>query len=158
MEVVITMMITGILTGITYSSYQIVHKSYRAFKKKNDETASLEKLDELLKKDFNKAEMIKKTGDDLIFFRGKDTVTYGFAPGWIIRRSVIADTFKILNQGPDFNFEGHDVEADRIEEDSRVDDLVMPLFLRGDTILLRYHKIYSSVNLYNENTHAIDRP
>jgi hypothetical protein len=60
MEVTVTMMIAAILMGITYTTHIIVSKSYLSFNTKNAGMAEVELLDKLLKRDFDRADVIAK--------------------------------------------------------------------------------------------------
>jgi prepilin-type N-terminal cleavage/methylation domain-containing protein len=156
MEVVVTMTIAAILMGITYTSYQIVNKSYRSFNVKNNEIAALERLDELLKKDFNRAEFIEKVEKGIIIKSRRDTVQYEFTPDFILRISAITDTFKIKNEGLSTSFEDRLVDGQGLsEEENRLDGLNISLLLQNEKIRYQYHKIYSSLNLINRNPDAI---
>jgi len=156
MEVVVTMTIAAILMGITYTSYQIVSKSYHSFNVKNNEMAALERLDELLKKDFNKAEIIEKAGKGIVVKSLRDTVQYEFAPDFILRISAITDTFKIKNEDLATSFEGQLVDGQGLnEEENRLDGLDISLLLQSEKILYHYHKVYSSANLINRIPDAI---
>src|ERR1700749_1025250 len=89
MELVITMLVAAILTGFIYTAFQIVSKSYQVFHEKNEEMAALERLDELLKKDFSKAVFVEKSSNAIILQKEKDTVQYSFESGYILRVSSI---------------------------------------------------------------------
>ena len=156
MEVVVTMTIAAILMGITYTSYQIVSKSYRSFNVKNNEIAALERLDELLKKDFNRAGIIEKDEKGIVVKSKRDTIQYEFTPDFILRISAITDTFKIKNEGLSTSFEDQLVDGQGLsEEENRLDGLNISLLLQNEKILYHYHKVYSSVNLINRNPDAI---
>lgn len=156
MEVVVTMTIAAILMGITYTSYQIINKSYSSFNVKNNEMAALERLDELLKKDFNRAEIIEKDEKGIVVKSRRDTIQYEFAPDFILRISAITDTFKIKNEGPSTSFEGQLIDGQGLsEEENRLDALSISLLFQNEKVLYHYHKVYSSVNLFNRNPDAI---
>jgi len=155
-EVVVTMTIAAILMGITYTSYQIVNKSYRSFNVKNNEMAALERLDELLKKDFNRSGIIEKDEKGIVIKSSRDTVQYEFARDFILRISAISDTFKIKNEGLSTSFEDQLVGGQGLsDEEDRLDGLNISLLLQNEKIRYHYHKDYSSVNLINRNPDAI---
>lgn len=155
-EVVVTMTIAAILMGLTYTSYQIVNKSYRSFNVKNNEMAALERLDELLKKDFNRAGIIEKDEKGIVVKSKRDTIQYEFTPDFILRISAMTDTFKIKNEGLSTSFEDQLVDGQGLsEEESRLDGLNISLLFQNEKIFYHYHKVYSSVNLINRNPDAI---
>src|ERR1700744_656096 len=95
MEVTITMLIAAILMGITYTTYIMVSKSYLSFNTKNTEMAEVELLDKLLKRDFDRADVIQKTTNGMVIINTGQTIQYVFNPDFITRTSGIADTFKV---------------------------------------------------------------
>jgi prepilin-type N-terminal cleavage/methylation domain-containing protein len=156
MEVVITMTIAAILMGITYTSYQIVNKSYRSFNAKHNEMAVFERLDELLKKDFNRAEIIEKNEKGIVVKSRRDTIQYDFTPDFILRISAVTDTFKIKNEDLATSFEDQLIDGQGLsEEENRIDGLNISLLLQNEKIRYHYHKDYSSVNLINRNPDAL---
>jgi len=155
-EVVVTMTIAAILMGLTYTSYQIVNKSYRSFNVKNNEMAALERLDELLKKDFNRSGIIEKDEKGIVIKSSRDTVQYEFTRDFILRISAITDTFKIKNEDLSTSFEDQLINGQGLsEEENRLDGLNISLLLQNEKIFYHYHKVYSSVNLINRNPDAI---
>ncbi|WP_426672081.1 PulJ/GspJ family protein [Mucilaginibacter sp. McL0603] len=157
MELVITMLVAAILMGFIYTAFQIINNSYRAFHQKNEGIATLERLDELLKKDFGKAEFIEKTSDGIILKRKTDTVRYTFSPGYILRISSIVDTLKLKNADVSTLFGQLPVDGQGLsEEDNRIDELDVSLLIENEKVTYQYHKEYSSANLINRQTDAIN--
>jgi len=157
LEVTITMLITGLLIGITYTSYSIVVQSYKAFSVKNDEIAVLVTLDHLLKRDFDKAEIIYKTQDGLMFKQDNQIVNYEFMPDYILRSSARIDTFKVQTQAIITTFVNMPInEVQETEEQNRVDGLGFTIIYKTEQIPYLYHKQYSSVTLMQRTTNALN--
>ena len=157
MELVITMLVAAILMGFIYTAFQIVNKSYRVFHEKNEGIATLERLDELLKKDFSKAEFVEKSSNAIILQWEKDTVQYSFESGYILRVSSITDTFKLKNVTTSALFEYFPVDGQgSSKEEDRIDELAIGLIIQNENITYHYYKVYSSANLINRKTNAIN--
>ncbi|MFI5161256.1 MAG: type II secretion system protein J [Sphingobacteriales bacterium] len=149
MEVVVTMLIAGLLIGITYTSYSIVYKSYLSFKTKNDATAVLVNLDHVLKRDFDKASIVLKNEDGVILKTDTSQIKYQIGPDFIIRISAKNDTFKVQTGDVRTKFENVPVI-----EQTRIDELTFSLVFKDGNIPCRYNKLYSSVNLIERNPDA----
>jgi len=156
MEVTITMLVATILIGITYTSYSIVSKSYLSFTTKNTEMAGLETLDKLLKRDFDRAELIKKDTSGILLESPGHIVKYELMPDFVVRTSSRLDTFKIKTMEFTTLFEGLPVsEVSPSEEQNRLDQLDITLLFQTEKIPYHYHKQYSSANLIQRNPDAI---
>lgn len=159
MEVIITMLITAILIGITYTVYSIISKSYSSFNTKNTDIALVLTLDNLLKKDFDRAEIILKDTDGIAIRNSIRTVRYKFNPDNIIRIGAETDTFKIKTDTISAAFETDPVNGKgTLEERNRLDEVNLSLILQNEKITYHYHKVYSSANLFNREPDAINRP
>jgi prepilin-type N-terminal cleavage/methylation domain-containing protein len=157
MEVTVTMLIAAILMGITYTAFTIINKSYNSFNTKNKDMAELEQLDELLRKDFDRAELILKDQNSILFKRADLTsIKYEFNPNFIIRTSGRTDTFKFKTEELVTLFEGQPVnEPAASEEENRLDELDISLLFGNEKIPYHYYKQYSSVNLIQRNPNAL---
>lgn len=157
MEVTVTMMVAAILMGITYTTYSIVSRSYLSFNTKNKDMAELELLDRLLKRDFDRGEVILKETDGIIIKNTDRMVTYEFSPDYITRNSGITDTFKVKTEGLSTSFEGQPVDETGLSgEQNRLDDLSFNLIFQNEKIPYHYYKQYSSVNLIQRNPDAVN--
>ncbi|HEY9000687.1 MAG TPA: prepilin-type N-terminal cleavage/methylation domain-containing protein [Mucilaginibacter sp.] len=151
MEVIVAMLIGALLVGLTYESYQIISKFYRTFHAKNEEMASLERLDGLLSKDFATSLLIKKSdAQEVVFQRWQDSVRYQFSTDYVLRVSTITDTFRFKSTIPVTTFEDMPVDISPASaEAGRIDALSFDVTVENKLIPMRYHKTYSSVNLIN---------
>ncbi|WP_299352886.1 hypothetical protein [Mucilaginibacter sp.] len=157
MEVTVAMLIASIAIGITYTVYTIVSRSYAIYKVKNNNMAVLIRLDELLKNDFEHAAIISKTQNGLVFKSPDKLVIYEIEPDFIIRTSGITDTFKV--KAPEINtaFENTPItEINAEEEQNRIDELQLIILFDTKKIPYHYYKLYSSVNLIQRNTNAVN--
>ena len=157
LEVTIAMLITGSLIAITYTSYSIIVKSYRSFESKNVDMAVLVNLDHLLKRDFEQAETIYKTQDGVSVKKAGSFINYEFKPDYVVRVAARIDTFKVQTEDLNVSFENLPLlDVQETEEQNRIDRLGFTLLYKGEQIPYLYHKLYSSVNLIQRNSNALN--
>ncbi|WP_121810189.1 hypothetical protein [Mucilaginibacter kameinonensis] len=144
MELTITMLISAIAIGLMYSAYAIISHSYLSFASRNESTGTIAMLDQRLKRDIDKAEIILRDSNTITMKGAKDTVVYRFRTERVIREKMHADTFKVSMESFVMTFESGPAS----ESGGRVDDLRVVLAAEGRKIPYHYHKIYSSVNLF----------
>ncbi|HAL80964.1 MAG TPA: hypothetical protein DCO83_01020 [Mucilaginibacter sp.] len=157
MEVTITMLITGLIIGITYTSYSIVIKSYHSFTIKNDNMAVLVGLDHVLKRDFDRADSILKDSAGITIKKNDVSIKYIFMPDFIVRNSVRNDTFKVQTQDVITTFENiTNIEMQATAEQNRIDGLDFTLMFQNEKIPCHYRKLYSSENLIERNPNAVN--
>jgi hypothetical protein len=154
LELVITMMISAILIGLTFTIYGIVTRSYQSFSKKNDEVMVMLTLDRLLRRDFSKAEVIMRRRSEILIIGHNDTARYDFGSGFLVRTRGIIDTFKVDYQQLESGFEGHPSE---INPDTAVlqDELSFSVTYHDQVIPYHYFKQYSSETLFQNDHYAI---
>ncbi|MDB5133281.1 MAG: hypothetical protein JWR02_3030 [Mucilaginibacter sp.] len=157
MEVTISMLIAGLLVAITYTSYSIIVKSYRSFTAKNEDMAVLISLDHVLKRDFDRADLILRETDGFRLKNSDQVIKYTFSPDFITRIAVKMDTFKVETQELNASFENIPVgEVQVTDEESRLDDVAFTLVFQNEKIPYHYHKLYSSDNLIKRIPHAVN--
>jgi len=157
MEVTITMLISAILIGITYTAFSIISRSYHSFDNKHKDMAVVLRLDELLQKDFNRAEIVLKDTDGIAMMDSSRIIKYRFTSDYVLRIGLVIDTFKVKTDSVSTAFENtmvNEMKAD--EEGNRLDELDMNATLQNEKIPYHYHKIYSSANLINRNPNALN--
>ncbi|GGH22124.1 PulJ/GspJ family protein [Mucilaginibacter phyllosphaerae] len=154
LELVITMMISAILIGLTFTIYGIVTRSYHSFSKKNDEVMVMLTLDRLLRRDFSKAEAVRRQGLKVLIIGQNDTTSYTFDSGFLVRTRGITDTFRVDYQQLDSKFEGRPPETN---PDSAVlqDELSFSITYHDQVIPYHYFKQYSSETLFQNDHYAI---
>lgn len=156
LEVAITMLISAVLLGITYTSYSIVVKSYRSFTAKNDNIAVLIGLDHVLRRDFAKATVVIKDTDGIELQSDQQSIKYTFNPDFIIRSTTRQDTFKVQTQDILTSFENTPLNnVQDTPEQNRLDELSFTLLFQNEKIPYHYRKLYSSENLIQRNTDAL---
>lgn len=148
LEMTVAMLISAIVIGITYATFTIVYKSYNLYHNKHEEMAVALRLNELLIKDFKKADVILKDTNGLVFKDTNSLVTYRFNDSAIIRTAGIIDTFKIKTGALSTSYEGAAIEeVTAIPERNRVDEINFNTIIRDEKIPYHYYKQYSSANL-----------
>jgi hypothetical protein len=157
MEVTIAMLLSTIVIGITYTVFSIITRSYHSYNLKHEEMATVLRLDELLQKDFDRAEIVLKDTDG-IAMQNKDGLTrYRFYGDYILRVGLSTDTFKVKNDSVITSFESQVISSvERSAEQNRLDELDIQFTLQKEKIPYYYRKIYSSENLINRNPHAVN--
>jgi len=163
MEVTIAMLVTAIVIGITYTAYTIISKSFIDFKAKNEDIALLTRIDQVMKRDFDRAVMIEadNTGIEMIN-NNKLPVHYEITSTYIVRKTITADTFKVQIQDIKVLFEKQEkntmTESGNLSKDesNRIDELSFTVNYKNDLIPFHFNKKYSSVNLIKRNPNAIN--
>jgi hypothetical protein len=156
MEVTITMLISALVIGITYSIFAIVSRSYQAFHRKNEEIANVLRLDGVLRKDFDRGELILKDSTGIGIVKPSGLIHYAFYPDYVLRNGIKTDTFKVKTDSVSTFFENtpiNDVSPDK--EQNRLDRVDIPVFLQNEKFTYHYSKIYSSENLFIRKPDAI---
>lgn len=157
MEVTVAMLIAAIAIGITYTVYSIVVRSYGAYNTKNKDMAVLIRLDELLKKDFEQADLISKSGNHILFKNTDKLVDYNIEPEFTIRISGITDTFKVTIKDINTTFENTPVTGStEDDEQNRIDELNLTILFEAKTIPYHYHKQYSAASLIQRKVNAFN--
>jgi len=157
MEVTIAMLLSAIVIGITYTVFSIVTRSYHNYNLKHKGMAGMLRLDELLQKDFERAEIILKDTDGIVIKSPAHQIRYRFYSDYVLRIGPAVDTFKIKNDSLVTSFESKVISATGInDEQNRLDELSIQLNLQNEKIPYYYHKTYSSVNLINRIPDAVN--
>jgi Tfp pilus assembly protein PilE len=158
LELTIVMLLSAIVIGITYTAYSIMSNAYLDFTRKNEAMGELIRVDELLKKDFEKSGGITINGRTLIFENNANITKYQLEPDFIVRSSLITDTFKIKTTNLIASFENQVIEDDQSDQVAvhPIDGLSLGLLFKTDTIVYNYHKIYSSQNLFKTSANAFN--
>jgi len=155
LEVTITMLIAGLLIGLTYTSFTIVSKSYRAFKDKNDRMSVLVSLDHVLARDFDRADIIIKAPDGISIKNSNQVIKYIFNTDYVTRISTKTDTFKVQPVEMKTAFENMPLtEVQASDEQNRLDEVAFTVVFLDQKIPYHYHKQYSSDNLIKRNPDA----
>jgi len=157
MELTVAMLISAIVIAITYTAFGMLNSSYITYNAKHNEMSVLIRLDELLKKDFIKADDIYQDQDGVRFLINQQPIIYRFQTEHVIRISTITDTFKVASDGLVLLFESLPLpsESSTDQEHNRIDELSFSLIYQKEKFPYHYIKQYSSENLINRNSNAI---
>jgi hypothetical protein len=157
MEITIAMLLSAIVISITYTVFSIVTRSYHGYQLKHEGMASVLRLDELLQKDFERAEIILKDTDGIALQSAALLVKYRFYPDYVLRISAITDTLKVKTDSLMTSFEKKEISTTSTDiESKRIDQLGMIVTFEKETIPYYYHKLYSSENLINRKNNAVN--
>lgn len=157
MEVTIAMLLSAIVIGTCYTVFSIITRSYHGYQLKHEEMAGVLRLDELLQKDFDRAEIILKDTDGIVMKNAARLTRYRFYGDYVLRIGVAVDTFKVKTDSVVTSFENKAISTPGTdEEQSRLDQLDIQITLQKEKIPYYYHKKYSSVNLINRTANAIN--
>lgn len=157
MEVTITMLLSAIVIGITYTVFSIVSHSYHSYTMKHEEMNRLLRLDELLQKDFDRAEIVLKDTGGVAIRSQNRLIRYRFDGNYVLRIGITTDTFKVKNDSLLTSFESKVITTPGDnDEQNRLDELGIQLMLQNEKIPYYYHKTYSSVNLINRIPNAVN--
>ncbi|MDB5122339.1 MAG: hypothetical protein JWP94_468 [Mucilaginibacter sp.] len=155
MEVTVTMLVAGILIGITYTMYSLIYKSYGAFDRKNQDMVVLASLDGVLARDFNRAEFVLKDTDGLSLRYNGHRIRYQFEPDYVTRTDTRTDTFKVKAEEVTTSFDGKPAnQGFPAAEQNKVDELALSILYGKERIPFHYFKSYSSANLFQPDSHA----
>src|SRR3569832_707986 len=91
LEISIAMLIASMVIGITYTAYLIIGRAYQSYNSKHEHIAELLKLDELLRKDFDHAELILKDTGGIAIHYPTCVIKYRFDTAFILRITIKAD-------------------------------------------------------------------
>ncbi|QKJ31050.1 prepilin-type N-terminal cleavage/methylation domain-containing protein [Mucilaginibacter mali] len=153
-EMAIALLISALVIGMTYSAYTIVLHAYSIYKTKNDRLFMLTRLDELLKKDFDRSQHVFFADNAVICDYGAEQAVYHFRDSMVVRVKGIADSFKLSHTPVIALFEKQEAGFASNAPSNLVDDLSFSVKSEKDTVVYHYHKTYSSFNLINQNPHA----
>ncbi|WP_345954242.1 prepilin-type N-terminal cleavage/methylation domain-containing protein [Mucilaginibacter sp. PAMB04168] len=152
MELMVAMLISALVITITYTAYGIASRAYSSYNQKHLEMAGLIRLDELLRRDTEKATLILHGAGTLHFSKPKDTVVYRFEPDKILRVAGITDTFRVKADGLSYQFENQPLASQ--ESIEITDEISFSVQLRARIFPYHYHKRYSAADLLNLPPHA----
>lgn len=143
-EVTISMLITGLIIGITYAAYQIISVNYSAYIAKQHNISNLNSLDNILKRDVLFCDLIVKSEDKITLLSSGISVSYEFSDSLIQRTSTVKtiDSFHLNIDSLRFNVIGVTVDNE---------DIIDEIFINGNTgkknIVLGFKKKYSAEQL-----------
>jgi len=157
MEVIIAMILAAIMAGMAYSSYALFSRSFGDYTKRNTDMAGFTNLDRLLRRDFGKAASVLQADSGLTLQSDREAVSYAFTKTFILRKSGVTDTFRVNTEDVQLRFEKQPVQLTELSTGHNlVDELLLTVTWQNERIVLHYHKLYSSVNLFQNADHALN--
>lgn len=155
MEVTIAMLLSAIVIGLAYTVFSLVTRSYQSYQARHRQMATVLSLDGMLRRDFDRAEVILEDTDGIVLTSKNHLIKYRFYPDYILRKGIATDTFRLKADSVAKTFEGKAIDDSGTgAEENRIDELDIQLTLQKQKIPYYYHKIYSSANLINRKTNA----
>lgn len=156
LEMVIAMLITGIVIAMAWSVFSLVLRSFDAYQSKHNDTEQLTRLNILLQKDFYKATIITRDSGGIRLLTDTTSVRYELDSSFIVRHTVVTDTFKFQVTDPVFTMNSVPVanEPRMSEEEKRIDHFNVTILFNKRAIPYFYDKKYSSQDLINRTDHA----
>lgn len=147
MEVTVAMLLSAICITICFTAYGLIQDYYSKFRAKNETSAQLTVLKQVMDKDFLKSRYVIKTDEGIKLQNDSMELSYSFDERKILRiiADVHTDTFFVELQNKEFYFEGRPVAAA-----DTIDLLNLEIKLKGlNTALpLQVSKKYSAVDLF----------
>lgn len=144
MELIIIMVLTGILSAITFSAIGLFTKNFFMFQKITRRSYELTLLYKLLLKDIDASQQVEYPNENTILCKYADkAVTYEFDPQKILRRGGIIDTFHFANQ----NFKYELLPS----SDKVVQELRFELVVNEQILPYSFRKEYPADIFVNQN-------
>jgi type II secretory pathway component PulJ len=157
MEITVAMLISALVIGLAYTCFTIIYQQYHIYNSKQTELMEVDQLNKVLQSDFDKAEMIMQDNDDIVIKNKNGQLSYRIMPAYVLRIANATDTFKVSMQDVTRYFEGKPLtNQSDLPEGNRMDELSFTIIYHNEKIPYYYIKQYSSQNLINRNTHAIN--
>jgi type II secretory pathway pseudopilin PulG len=148
LELTIAMLLSAIVIGITYTVWTLIGKTHHAFVQKNDALALALRVDELVRKDFERSNIVLRDTGGIAFITGGRVTHYEFDTGFVVRKSLRTDSFKVRAVSFRTFFENKLIEhTEEVADSSRIDQLDLSIFVGHREITYHYHKLYSSADL-----------
>ncbi|MFN3402664.1 MAG: prepilin-type N-terminal cleavage/methylation domain-containing protein [Cytophagaceae bacterium] len=93
LEMLIVMLLSGITISAAYAIFSIFFIKYNSFNHTSEENYKIMLLQKLLKEDIDKAEKILKADNGFKCIFPQKTTLYTFEKEYILRQSIVSDTF-----------------------------------------------------------------
>ena len=144
-EMMIVMILSGILLGITYYSLEVMQSYYFLYNKEHSTLNDARTLQSLLQQDFDKSSSIV-ADDHLILCVGQFVqITYEFKQDYVLRLQLqVIDTFYYSPENIRYFFQGGEF-APGIKQP--ISEMAFILQINKENIDFRAHKLYSAEEL-----------
>lgn len=147
MEMTVAMLLAALTVGITYTAYRMISRSYQSYDEKNQRLSVFIRVDQLLKKEVERADRMERTIDGIALDDIGGRITYHFTPGYILREqySLERDTFYVTGQDLHTFFEGKEIT----QEGQLLDQVSWTASIESGHFPLIYTKKYSAAVLFD---------
>lgn len=145
LELLVVMVLSMILTTIAFNAYLIMQRQYVSYKNRQHKILDVQVLSTLLVKDVQSEGLLKKDGQQLIFYQPSHDVVYEFEENKILRsqqtliKNVDTFFFEYKRLSPYFQ--------SKIVDNGLIDSLVLSVDFWGTNQQLIFKKNYSSMEL-----------
>jgi len=151
LELMVTMIISSLVIGIIYTSYDFIGKQFISYKVVNEEITEAMTSNSLINRDINDAGYIQKTtGGIHIIYKKEKSLNYIFEVQYVIREiNNVRDTFSI----PIFNVEMRLLNEKQLQTGGLIDELLLTTQVTGETQQFRFKKQYAADVLMELDKH-----
>lgn len=145
LEVTIAMLLAAITIGICYTAFTLMNQYYADIKNRKDQVGEILLLQKLLRKDVERATLIKKLADGVYITYDTVNISYHFSADYITRdyHQIKTDTIKIATATLDLKFENREVANDGL-----LDEIIFTCKQKGKRFPMHFKKTYSATNLF----------
>ncbi len=149
MELLVSMLISGIVISIIYLSYEIIYKQYEEYKKTNQKITQTLLLNTLLKTDFLQSHYILNKEKGLVFIdKENHGIGYQFEELYVLRKvNEVQDTFFIAAKEISIKFQNEKQEVPL----GLIDELIFDATILDEQEHFHYQKNYGADVLMEEN-------
>ena len=141
LEMLVVMVLTGIVFGIGYTTYDLMHKQFAQYESHHEELLRLEQLKTLLKTDFFEARKITKNHSGIRIEQMEETIAYLFENEHIIRLKMgVNDTFHYPTGEVNMFYEKQRQDF----QEALIDQLSVEVVYKGQSQTLSFLKKYDA--------------
>lgn len=144
LELVLAMLLAAIVIAMAYSAYSIFTKVYKNYSLNVDRNTELLLLRKVLNTDFDTSGSITVKGNRIVFGRKDeaDTIAYEIYPQFMVRVSVVPDTFYLKDLIVVGSFENQQ------RVNGRLDQLTFHFQQADVPFVWSVNKLYTSAELF----------
>jgi Tfp pilus assembly protein PilE len=147
-EMIVTMLITGVTISIAYSSFRIINGQFGQYKARSQRNYEVVLLDKFMMKDITEAVRVVRNTNGFSCLYIDKTIDYTFESTYILRKSTLADTFNINVLEPKFTF----MDEEEFVPGALVDRVEFAGVIEDETIPFIYIKEYGADILLDKET------
>lgn len=156
MELLVAMLISTIVVGISYQAYHIVYQQYMSYRKNNQLINNVFMLHTALQTDFMNAKFVNKK-EDAVVMKDKDgnKIIYFFDQNYILRNvNEMQDTFFVSANDMHLKFISEDQKA----TEGIIDEFYFTSLVAGEEEHFHFSKTYAAdVLMEAEKEHFLQK-